>query len=53
METAIPNAWVPRDSDRIWRGSYKGKVSAAGWCKVVDAGGWVVQGGGRWGLGGG
>jgi hypothetical protein len=30
METAIPNAWVPRDSDRIWRGSYKGKVGLTG-----------------------
>lgn len=26
MEATIPNAWVSRDSDRIWRGSYKGKV---------------------------
>jgi hypothetical protein len=26
MEEQIPAAWVPRDSDRIWRGSYKGKV---------------------------
>ena len=26
MESEIPTCWIPRDSDRIWRGSYKGKV---------------------------
>lgn len=28
MEAEIPTCWVPRDSSRIWRGSYKGKVGA-------------------------
>lgn len=26
MEAQIPTCWIPRESDRIWRGSYKGKV---------------------------
>ena len=30
MEAEIPTCWIPRDSDRIWRGSYKGKVRTEG-----------------------
>lgn len=30
MEAEIPTCWIPRDSDRIWRGSYKGKVRRTG-----------------------
>lgn len=26
FESQFPPIWLPRDSDRIWRGSYKGKV---------------------------
>ena len=33
MEAEIPTCWIPRDSDRIWRGSYKGKVRTEGGSK--------------------
>lgn len=40
MESDIPSAWVPRDSDRIWRGSYKGKVRVARWLSFKLTNNW-------------